>query len=226
MKTYLIPLILLVFLTACASKENSEEFINATEGRYLFNENEIIEIYFKDKVLHTKWRGLEDIELLKVDDSSFYMKELNEKIVFVKEPKMHIELAPKKEHKGQVYHFKKLKKGEKTPNEYFEANQYDKALEAFLEIKRKDSLSPIIREYSLNRVGYKYLRDNNIEKAIEIFKINTALHPKSSNTFDSLGDAYLKAKDTTNAIKSYTKSLSINSENRSSQRMLDKITKK
>lgn len=226
MKTYLIPLILLFFLTACASKENSEEFINATEGRYLFNENEIIEIYFKDKVLHTKWRGLEDIELLKVDDSSFYMKELNEKIVFVKEPKMHIELAPKKEHKGQVYHFKKLKKGEKTPNEYFEANQYDKALEAFLEIKRKDSLSPIIREYSLNRVGYKYLRDNNIEKAIEIFKINTALHPKSSNTFDSLGDAYLKAKDTTNAIKSYTKSLSINSENRSSKRMLDKITKK
>lgn len=226
MKTYLLPFILLFFLSACSSKENSDEFINATEGRYLFNENEIIEIYFKDKVLLAKWRGLDDIELLKVDDSSFYMKELNEKIVFVKEPKMHIELDPKKEHKGQIYHFKKLKKGEKTPNEYFEESQYDKALEAFVEIKRQDSLSPIIREYSLNRVGYKYLRDNNIEKAIEIFKINTVLHPKSSNTFDSLGDAYLKAKDTTNAIKSYTKSLSINSENRSSKRMLEKITKK
>lgn len=226
MKKFLYSLILLVLIASCTSQKNSESFISSTEGRYLFNENEVIEIYFKEQVLHAKWRGNDDIELLKVNDSSFYMKELNEKILFVKKPEIHIELAPKTEHDGVKYHFKKMESGEKTPNEYFEAKEFNKALEAFKLIKKKDSLSPVIKEYQLNSLGYNYMRKKNFETAVEVFKINVALYPKSSNVYDSLGDAYLKLKDTTNAIDSYKKALSINPENRSSKRMLKKITKK
>tara|TARA_R110002049_G_scaffold31538_5_gene106635 strand:+ start:228 stop:908 length:681 start_codon:yes stop_codon:yes gene_type:complete len=226
MKNYLLPLFLLLFCFSCSSPKNSENFIANTSGRYLFNANEVLEVYFKEKELFIKWRGKEDIQPLKVSDSSFYMKEMNEKILFVSKPKTHIELAEKTEHKGVKYVFRKMKADEKTATEYFKDNEYDKALEAFLEIKKQDSLSPTIREYNINRIGYTYLKENNINKAIEIFKINTVIHPTSSNTFDSLGDAYLKAKDTTNAIDSYTKSLAINSENSSSKRMLKKITEK
>ncbi|QTD38258.1 tetratricopeptide repeat protein [Polaribacter batillariae] len=226
MKTYIYPLFLFLLCIGCTSQKNSEDFINATEGRYLFNDNEVIEIYFKDQILHAKWRGNDDIELLKVNDSAFYMKELNEKMIFVSLPEMHIELAPKKEHDGIIYHFKKLSKNEKTPNEYFEADAYDKALEAFLKIKQQDSLSPVISERRINSMGYRFLREKKAEKAIEIFKINMALHPKSSNVYDSTADAYLILGDTIKAREYYKKALAINPENRHAKRAYTKLIEK
>ena len=118
MRKYSYLLLFLVTLANCTSQKNSDGFIKETTGRYLFNVNEVLEVYFKEKVLYVKWRGNERISPLRVNDSSFYMKELNEKIVFVSLPKTHIELAPKKEHKNIRYHFKKMNSCEKTPNEY------------------------------------------------------------------------------------------------------------
>ncbi|QTE23667.1 tetratricopeptide repeat protein [Polaribacter cellanae] len=224
MKTYIYPLFLFILCIGCTSQKNSDEFIKATEGRYLFNENEVIEIYFKDKVLKAKWRGNNDIDLLKVNDSAFYMKELNEKMVFVSTPKMHIELAPKKEHNGVIYHFKKLNKSEKTPNEYFEAEEYDKALKAFLLVKEQDSLSPIIKERRINSIGYKLLKEGKAKKAVEIFKINIALHPKSSNVYDSTAEAYLVLNKKEKAIEYYKKALVINPENYNAKRAYKKLT--
>lgn len=226
MKNYLLPLFLFTIFMSCSSPKNSEEFITKTTGRYLFNANEVIEIYFKEQILHAKWRGNSNIELLKVNDSSFYMKELNEKMMFVSKPKMHIELFEKTEHKGLKFHFRKMKTGEKIPKEYLDAKDYDKALEVFLEIQKQDSLSPVIRERILHDLGYNYIQKNEFEKAVEIFKINTVLYPKVADTFDSLGEAYLLLKDTTNAIKNYKKAISINPENESSLRVLKKINLK
>lgn len=226
MKKLLYSLVLLLVLTSCTSQKNSEDFIAKTKGRYLFNANEVLEIYFKDQILHAKWRGNDDIELLKVNDSSFYMKELNEKMLFVSKPEMHIKLAPKREHKEVKYHFRKLAKGEKTPIEYFNNKEFDKALAAYQIIQKKDSLNPVIRERRINRMGYRYIGRKKYDEAIEIFKINTALNPKSSNVFNSLGEAYFLKKDTATAIENFKKSLSINPENRNSKRFLKKLTKK
>ena len=62
--------------------------------------------------------------------------------------------------------------------------------------------------------------------AIEVFKINTVLYPNSSNTFDSLAEAFLKKEDTLNAIENLKKALAINPENRNVKRTLKKLTKK
>lgn len=226
MKKILYPLLLLLLITSCTSQKNTDNFIKTATGRYLFNADEVLEIYFKEQVLYAKWRGNDNIMPLKVNDSTFYMKELNEKMAFVKTPEMHIELTPKTEHDGILYHFKKMAADEKIPSEYFKAKEYDKALAAFLLIQKKDSLSAIIRENKLNNLGYEFLRNNQLEDAIEVLKINAVLYPNSSNVFDSLGEAYLKKKDTVNAVISFKKSLEINSENKSAQRFLTKITKK
>lgn len=226
MKKLLYPLLILLLIVSCTSQKNTEDFIKNTEGRYLFNANEVIEIYYKDAILYAKWRGNDDIELLKVSDTSFYMKELNEKILFVSKPEMHIQLAPKREHDSILYHFRKLAKGEKTPIEYFNNKEFDKALAAYQSIQQKDSLNPVIRERSINRMGYRYIRKKNYDAAVEIFKINTVLYPKSSNVFNSLGEAYFLKKDTATAIDNFKKSLAINPENRNSKRFLKKLTKK
>lgn len=215
----------ILFLISCGNSKNSAEFIEAAEGRYLFNSDETIEVYFTDGVLNVKWRG-KDMTPIKASDSSFYVKDMNEKLVFISKPEMHIELAPKREHDGQKYTFTKLKKGQKTPAEYFKNGEYEKALQGYLAIQKKDSLDRNIRQWTLNSLGYDYLRENKYAEAKEIFKINIALYPKSSNTYDSMGDAYLREKDTVNALVYYKKALSINPENRSSKRQVERLTKK
>ena len=226
MKNYVLLCFLLLYCLSCSSSKNEDTFISNSTGRYLFNANEVLEVYFKEKVLLIKWRGKEGIQPLKVNDSVFYMKELNEKIIFISTPTTHIELAVKTAHKGIKYQFKKMNIGEKTPTEYFEAEDFKNAKIAFVKIQKIDSLNPAITQSVLNVTGYNYLNNNHLKKAIEIFKINIVLYPKSSKTYDSLGDAYLKLKDTTNANIYYHKALSINPENRNSIRMLQKISKK
>ncbi|QMU66706.1 MAG: hypothetical protein GKR88_12045 [Flavobacteriaceae bacterium] len=159
---------------------------------------------------------------VKVNDSAFYLKEMNEKLVFVSTPEMHIQLAPKREHNEQKFTFIKLEKGAKTPHEYIKSKEYDKALRGYLAIKEKDSLDPAIEEWVLNRLGYAMIREKKFEDAIEIFKINVALYPYKSNPYDSLGEAYWYIKDTVNTIANFKKALSINPENRSSKRFLKK----
>jgi len=226
MKKTLFILFTFILLTSCTSQKNKDSFIKATSGRYLFNANEVLEIYFEDAIMHAKWRGNDDIELLKVNDSAFYMKELNEKMLFISKPKMHIELAPKTEHKGVIYRFDKMEKGEKTPSEYFNDKEYDKALTAFKTIKEKDSLNPNVSERRLNTLAYRFLRNEEYDEAKELFKINMALYPNSSNVYDSMGDLYFSKKDTVNAIIYYKKALAINPENRSSKASLNRLTKK
>ena len=80
--------------------------MNTSKGKYLFNSNETIEVYFKDGILKITWRG-KNLKPIKVNDSSFYVKEINEKLVFMSKPEMHIELAEKREHKGEKFYFKK-----------------------------------------------------------------------------------------------------------------------
>jgi tetratricopeptide (TPR) repeat protein len=226
MKIRYYSLLFLLIFANCTSQKNSETFIKEASGRYLFNDNEVLEVYFEEQLLFVKWRGNDHIEPLKVNDSSFYMKELNEKMMFVSAPLMHIELTPKREHKGIIFHFKKIKNEEKTASEYLLEKEYHKALNSFLLIQKKDSLSPTIRERYLNRLGYDYIQRKDYKTAIEIFKIVTKLYPKSANTFDSLADAYLKHQDTVNAVRNYEKALAINPENRGSNRSLRKIKEK
>ncbi len=223
MKTKLFFISVLLIITSCSTSKNSDDFIKNATGRYFFNADEIIEVKFKEDKLLLTWRN-QNLEPLKISDNTFYVRELNEKLIFnTLEDK--IELAKKREHKDKTYVFNKLKKGEKTPSEYLAANNFEAALNGYKSIREKDSLNPVINENNLNSLGYRYLSKEEFDKAINVFKINIELYPKSSNTYDSTGDAYSKMKDTVAAIEYYKKSLTINPENRSSKRALNKLTK-
>ena len=217
-------LICICILKSCSNSKNTSEFIKTVEGRYLFNSNETLEVYFFEDVLKINWRD-KDMTPIKVNDSSFYLKEMNEKLIFISSPQTHIELAEKREHEGEKFYFTKLTAGEKTALEYFKNKEYTKSLNAYKALQKKDSLDPTIQEWDLNRTGYKYLKANEFEKAKAIFKINIALYPEKSNVYDSMGDAFKKENDTLKAIEYYEKSIAINPENRNSVKNLKKLKK-
>jgi len=100
----------------CSNNTNSEEFINKTTGRYLFNSDETIEVYFTENVMYLKWRGGNAIKPLKVDDGIFFVKEMNEKIQFLTDPNNRTDfmvLVPKEATDSITYNYRKLTKVKK-----------------------------------------------------------------------------------------------------------------
>lgn len=218
-----------ILLINCNSKTNSSEFIETNSGRYLFNSNEIIEVYFINSELYLKWHGANKIKPLMVDENTFYVKEMNEKIQFKNNPENntnYIVLIPKNENEALQYNFKKLNEDEKTPNEYLLNNEFDKAVEAYKLIKLNDSLDPFIEEAYINRIGYKEVNKKDYKKAMDLFKINIVLYPESSNVYDSYADALKRSGDTIQAIEYYKKSLSIDSGNSYAKQFIEKYNQK
>lgn len=215
----------LYLLLSCSKAENSGEFMDTFRGRYLFNSNETLAVSFENAILKIRWRNRK-MTPVKINDSSFYLKEMNETLVFVASPKIRIKLSPKREHKEELFYFIKLSDEQKTPTEYFKDQQYEKALQAYIAIQRKDSLDPSIGQKTIIKTGYEYLRANEFKKAKEVFKISIALYPKKSKGYDSMGDALKQEGDTLKAIQYYQRALKINPENNNSLRNLKKLTSK
>ena len=80
-----------------------------------------------------------------------------------------------------------------------------------------------LRENWLNNFGYQLVKQEKYEDALQIFKLNTEIHPNGYNTFDSYGECLLKLGDKGNAIKAYQKSLELNPENKNAIKVLSEI---
>jgi len=78
-------------------------------------------------------------------------------------------------------------------------------------------------EAILNRAGYQQLRENRFQEAIALLRLNVELFPESSNTFDSLGEAYLANGDTELSLRNYRRSLELNPANENAAKVLDKL---
>ena len=227
LKTILI-LAFSMLILSCGNNSNSEALIEKATGRYLYNSDEVVEVYFEKNELTLKWRGATSIKPLKVGENTFYVKEMNEKIQFITNPatqKDYIALVPKEKDKQLEYNYRKLEATEETPSEYFKNNEFDKALEGYLTIQKNDSLDSAINEGDLNSLGYKELRDKNYIKAMNIFKINMALYPSSPNVYDSYADGLKQSGDTIQAIAYYKKSLAIDSGNSRAKKFIKKYEK-
>lgn len=222
--------VILVFISSsCTSNTNDPEFLEKVSGRYLYTEDEVIKVYANDAKLLLDWRGAEAIEPKKIDDDTFYVKEMNAKIAFRTNPedqKDYLVFLPKKKNDTIAFIHNKVSEDYKLPSQYLKDGNYEKALESYLKIQSKDSLNPIVNRRRLNRLGYKHLREDEIEKAIAIFKINIALYPNSKNTYDSLAEGYEKKKDTVNSLIFYKKVLDIDSDNSRAKRKINELEKK
>ncbi len=78
-------------------------------------------------------------------------------------------------------------------------------------------------EGTLNALGYQLMGANQLEGAIIIFELNVELHPEASNPYDSLGEGYMNAGRTAEAITNYRKSLELDPGNTNAVEMLKRL---
>ncbi|MGB1308281.1 MAG: tetratricopeptide repeat protein [Oceanihabitans sp.] len=223
-------LLLVLVIVSCSKKiEYSPEFIKETSGKYLYNQDELIEVYYKNNKLYLNWREAEKLEPLIIDEKTFFMVDMYKKFRFVQDPttkKRYLAILPEDNKKELTYDFLKVPDTFKTPSMYLKNKEYKKAVLGYLEIKKKDSTSTIIEESKFNSYGYELIRKKEMEHAIQVFKINVALYPNSSNVYDSLGDAYLRNNDSLQAFNNYKKALELNNGNRRAKKYVNAYNKK
>ena len=100
---------------------------------------------------------------------------------------------------------------------------YDKAIEVYQELKRKDLLFQPI-ENDLNDWAYRMLNGGGKPReALEIFKLNVFLYPNSANVYDSVAEAYAVNGHRELAIKNYKRSLELDPKNANAAQQLKKL---
>jgi tetratricopeptide (TPR) repeat protein len=82
------------------------------------------------------------------------------------------------------------------------------------------------QEARINALGYKLIRDKNLEGAVRIFEVNAHEHPNSANAYDSLGEGYADAGDVQKAIQAYRRSVELNPGNDGAKQMILKLEEK
>ncbi len=109
---------------------------------------------------------------------------------------------------GETQRTKNIKLAEMVLNEAI-ANGYEAAVKLY----EKNKKSGVIGERTVNNRGYALLAEGKITEAIALFKLNVYLYPKSSNAYDSLGEAYMTAGNIELAIENYERSLELDPGN-------------
>ncbi|CAN5403316.1 hypothetical protein BH10BAC5_BH10BAC5_07810 [soil metagenome] len=77
----------------------------------------------------------------------------------------------------------------------------------------------------LNKFGYQLVEAGEMDKAIQVFKLNTELFPDIANTYDSLAEAYMNNGNKELAIKNYKKVLELRPQNENAKKMIEMLQK-
>lgn len=203
----------------------NKEAVSLISGRYKIHNDDLLEVYAEADKLYVKHLGQKPDELIRISDSTYISREKNEPIQFMTDSETDklkmVYWNPSD--KQIISSFKMMSADEKTPLEIMVSGDFEKGLSAYLNLQRADKNDQAVSENSLNRKGYNFLAENNIEVAKSIFKVNMKLYPESANVYDSYAEACMLNKEYEPAIKHYQKSLELNPKNQNAQNMIEKM---
>ncbi len=80
-----------------------------------------------------------------------------------------------------------------------------------------------LEEGLVNGWGYRLMAAKRLEDAIGVLRMNVDAYPKSSNVYDSLGEAYANHNDIALAIENYERSLALDATNVNAVEWLKKL---
>jgi len=104
-----------------------------------------------------------------------------------------------------------------------------------LENGSKEKANQLIEEYlknptsydaterDFNRLGYQFLRLQKNDNSLQTFASAALIFPKSSNIYDSYGEALLQCGKKEDAIKMYQKSIELNPDNENGKKVLKEL---
>jgi 3-oxoadipate enol-lactonase len=102
----------------------------------------------------------------------------------------------------------------------------DAAVHYFHKERETEPAIILFEEVEMNALGYGFLQNGKTKEAIALFKLNTIAYPNSGNTYDSLGEAYLKDGQRELAVQNYERALELNPNNTNAREVLRQLKNK
>ena len=99
----------------------------------------------------------------------------------------------------------------------------DEAVKQYHDLKAAAPAAYNFDEEELNGLGYRLIQTKKYKEAIRIFQLNVEAYPRSSNVYDSLGEAYMDDGNKAAALAHYQKSRELNAKNGNAAVMLQKL---
>lgn len=93
----------------------------------------------------------------------------------------------------------------------------------YRKLKTENSPTYDFSENELNALGYQLLSMKRAKDAIEIFKLNVEMFPKSSNVYDTLGEAYLADGQKDSALANYKKAVELDPTNANALQVVKRL---
>lgn len=100
------------------------------------------------------------------------------------------------------------------------------AVAEYRKLKAENAQMYDFSETELNTVGYQLLSMKRPKEAIEIFKLNVEMFPKSANPYDSLGEAYLADNQKELAVANYKKAVELDPANANAAQIINRLAGK
>jgi tetratricopeptide (TPR) repeat protein len=97
----------------------------------------------------------------------------------------------------------------------------DVAIQKYEDLKKSSAKG--LDENTLLQVAYQILFAGKTDDAIKVFKLQVQDYPKYWNSYDSIGEAYMKAGQKDLAIANYEKSIELKPDNQNGIDMLKKL---
>jgi CubicO group peptidase (beta-lactamase class C family) len=204
------------------------EKLDAYVGRYRVNPDRVVTVTREGARLFAEPTGSSKMELLPVSETRFIRRDAPVQYSFVTDAEGKV--ARMAVHEGAAVapsgEAPRLAPGDFVPAELLLAGKTAEASDAYRKIKKEQPDNAAVAENRLNDFGYQLLRLGRRAEAIVVFALNVEFYPASSNTYDSLGEAYMENGDTELAIKNYRRSLELDPGNGNAVQMLKKLEQK
>ncbi|WP_428740322.1 serine hydrolase [Tenacibaculum sp.] len=207
--------------------EIEQRQIDQITGRYE-TDDRIVEVFQKDNQLFTKNILDEKAEeLIKVSDSIFVKRNTSRLIQFKLDSENEtVNLLYLDRNDGTIAaSLVKRNNYNKRPVEFLLEGDFEKALNAYSDLKEQNPTHPTVTEDYLNELGYRFFHENRMTLSLNAFKVNMMLYPDSFKVYDSYGEACMKVGDNNQAIINYTKSIALNPENKNASVKLKELQK-
>ena len=93
-------------------------------------------------------------------------------------------------------------------------------------LARREGAGPVLDQNDINTLGYKLLKQTNLESAIYVFERNVVLFPTSANAYDSMAEALALAGRREQAIENYRKVIALDPANANARARLKELEKR
>lgn len=191
-------------------------------GRFQVNPDRVIAITREGAQLFMQPTQSPRVEMLAISETEFIRKDAPIRYTFVKGENGKIDTI-KIVFDGGGGQANRISEDRLIPFEQVLAGKFAEGIEAYKKIKREQPNGDAVAEERINTLGYGLLQQKKINEAIALFKANVEMYPQSSNTYDSLGEAYMVNGEKEQAIINYKKSLELNPKNANAVTMLKKL---